>query len=102
MKKAFVWLQQHGVSYEFVDYKNSGVAATHLPDWIERAGWETLLNRQGLTWKKLSEDERSTMDTSKALALMARYPTLIKRPVLDTGSTLLVGFNNERYAEALK
>ncbi len=102
MKKAMTWLGEHGIAYEFVDYKKAGVAESHLPDWSARAGWETLLNRRGLMWKKLSDAERADVDAAKALALMAQYPALIKRPVLDTGTDLLVGFAPENYAERLK
>ncbi len=97
MKKAFAWLDAHSVAYEFVDYKKAGVAASHLPDWNRRAGWKTLLNTRGLMWKKLSDEQRANVDETKALALMAEYPSLIKRPVTDTGKSLLVGFDSERY-----
>ena len=102
MKKAFAWLETHGVAYEFVDYKKSGVVASHLPDWNQRAGWQNLLNTRGLMWRKLDESERTDMDEAKALALMERYPVLIKRPVIDTGGALLVGFDAEQYARELK
>ncbi|MCL2636327.1 MAG: ArsC family reductase [Betaproteobacteria bacterium] len=102
MKKAMTWLGDHGIAYEFIDYKKAGVAASHLPDWAARAGWETLLNRRGLMWKKLSDAERADVDAAKALALMAQYPALIKRPLLDTGRELLVGFSPESYAGKLK
>ncbi len=102
MKKAMRWLDEHGVAYEFVDYKKAGVVAAHLPDWMARAGWETLLNTRGLMWKKLTEEERSHVDAAKAAALMQQYPVLVKRPVLDTGSALLVGFTPESYAGALQ
>ena len=102
MKKAFAWLEANGVAYEFIDYKKAGVAESHLPDWNRRAGWKTLLNTRGLMWRKLTDDERADVDEAKALALMARHPALIKRPVLDTGSKLLVGFSPENYAEQLK
>ena len=101
MKKAFAWLDAQGVAYEFIDYKKAGVASAHLPDWNTRAGWKVLLNTRGLMWKKLSETERANVDEAKALALMAQYPALIKRPVLDTGSTLLIGFDPARYAQAV-
>ncbi len=101
MKKAFAWLDANGVAYAFVDYKQPGVAEARLPDWNRRAGWKTLLNTRGLTWRKLAEDERADVDEAKALALMARHPALIKRPVLDTGRTLLVGFDADRYAKEL-
>lgn len=102
MKKAFAWMEANGVAYEFVDYKKAGVAEAHLPDWSTRAGWQTLLNTRGLMWKKLSDAERADVDEAKALRLMAEYPSLIKRPVLDTGKSLLVGFDPENYARNLK
>lgn len=101
MKKAMACLEAQGTPYEFVDYKKAGVAAAHLPDWNARAGWQKLLNTRGLMWKKLSDAQRADVDEAKALALMAEYPALIKRPVLDTGKTLLVGFDPAAYA-ALK
>ena len=102
MKKAFAWLDAHGVAYEFIDYKKAGVAAQHLPDWNRRAGWKLLLNTRGLMWKKLTDAQRADVDEAKALALMAETPSLIKRPVLDTGAALLVGFDPERYAAECK
>ncbi len=102
MKKAFAWLDNAGVAYEFIDYKKAGVAEAHLPDWTTRAGWETLLNTRGLMWRKLSDAERTDVDEPKALRLMAQYPSLIKRPVADSGDMLLVGFDPKRYEEVLK
>lgn len=102
MKKAFAWLDAHGVDYAFIDYKQAGVAAAHLPDWNRRAGWQRLLNTRGLMWRKLTETERADVDEAKALALMAQYPTLIKRPVLETGNgSLLVGFDAQAYGTEL-
>ena len=102
MKKAMAWLEANGIAHEFIDYKKAGIAETHLPDWNRRAGWKILLNTRGLMWKKLSEAERTDVDEAKALALMAAAPSLIKRPVLDTGTKLLVGFNPEIYESELK
>lgn len=101
VKKALAWLTESGVAYEFIDYKKAGVAEAQLPDWNRRAGWKTLLNTRGLMWKKLSEEERADVDEAKALQLMAQYPSLIKRPVLDSGQELIVGFDVPRY-ETLK
>ena len=97
MKKALAFLDAHGVEYEFVDYKKAGVAAAHLPGWNARAGWQKLLNTRGLMWKKLTEAQRADVDEAKALALMAEFPSLIKRPVLDTGDALIVGFDPDTY-----
>ena len=97
MKKAFAWFDAQGIAYEFIDYKKEGVVDSLLADWNQRAGWETLLNTRGMMWRRLSDEERIDVNEAKALALMTDYPTLIKRPVIDTGSQLLVGFDPERY-----
>ena len=97
MKKTFAWLNANNINYEFIDYKKSGVVARHLPDWNQRAGWKLLLNTRGLTWRKLDDLQRTDIDEAKALALMTEYPCLIKRPVVDCGGRLLVGFDPERY-----
>lgn len=102
MKKAFAWLEANGVAYAFVDYKKAGVAQDRLPDWKCRAGWKKLLNTRGLMWKKLSDAERADVDEAKALQLMAQYPSLIKRPVVEAGGALLVGFDPETFARHLK
>ena len=102
MKKAVAWLEANGIEYTFVDYKKAGVATKHLPNWIKRAGWEKLLNTRGLMWRKLTDAERSDVDQAKAQQLMETYPSIIKRPVLDTGKALLVGFDPETYATELK
>ena len=99
MKKAFAWLEANGVDYQFIDYKKAGVAQEHLADWNARAGWQQLLNTRGMMWRRLSDDERAEINEAKALSLMADYPTLIKRPLLDDGSALLVGFDEQRYAQ---
>lgn len=102
MKKAFAWLDSQGVAYEFIDYKKAGVAAGQLPDWNKRVGWEKLLNTRGLMWRKLSEEQKANVDEAKALALMAEYPSLIKRPVVDTGTELFLGFDPAVFADKLK
>lgn len=101
MKKAFSWMESHGIDYEFIDYKKTGVVAARLPDWCRMVGWESLLNRRGLTWRRLAEAEREALDEASACALMTRHPTLIRRPVLEWGETLLMGFDADRYREVL-
>ena len=97
MKKAFTWLDGHGLAYEFIDYKKADVVADHIDRWNKLVGWETLLNRKGLTWKKLSEADRSDINEARALALMKKHPTLIKRPVLVGEKKVMVGFSPETY-----
>ena len=101
VKKARAWLAQHQVNAQFHDFKKQGVAGDRVDHWLATAGWEKLLNTRGMMWRKLSEEQRADVDEKKALALMAEYPSLIKRPVLDTGKALLVGFDEASY-EKLK
>ena len=98
MKKARAWLDSHGVSYEFHDYKTAGAPKEKLKAWCDELGWETLLNRAGTTFKKLPEADKAGLNERKALALMLEQPSMIKRPVLDLGGKLLVGFKPEIYA----
>lgn len=100
IKKARAWLDAQGVAYAFHDYKTAAIDAARLDDWIARVGWEVLLNRSGTTFRKLPEADRVDLDRAKAVALMLAQPSMIKRPVLDTGKTLLVGFKPEAYEAA--
>ena len=98
MKKARAWLDSHGVPYEFRDYKTSGIGKDRLKQWSEELGWENLLNRAGTTFRKLPDSDKEGINERKAVALMLAQPSMIKRPVLDLGGKLLVGFKPEIYA----
>jgi arsenate reductase len=102
MKKARVWLDSHGVAYEFHDYKVAGAPKEKLKAWCDELGWETLLNRAGTTFRKLPEADKEGLNERKAIALMLEQPSMIKRPVLDVGGKLLVGFKPEIYAAEVK
>ncbi len=97
MKKARAWLDAKGVAYDFHDYKSAGVAKEKLKGWSDKLGWETLLNRAGTTFKKLPDADKEGLTEKKALALMLAQPSMIKRPVLEAGGKLLVGFKPEIY-----
>lgn len=99
MKKARAWLDANGVAYVFHDYKTEGVDKASLERWAEHVGWETLLNRAGTTFRKLPEAQRENVTEKKAIALMLEQPSMIKRPVLDVGGKLVVGFKPEVYAK---
>lgn len=101
MKKALSWLEDHGVRYEFHDYKKSGIDIARLKTWSKQVGWEVLLNTRGTTWRKLTPAQQAHLDEGKALTLMSENPSLIKRPVLETGKALLVGFDAGRYTATL-
>jgi arsenate reductase (glutaredoxin) len=100
MKKARTWLDAHGVAYGFHDYKTAGIDAPTLRRWAGSVGWETLLNRAGTTFRKLPDADRQDLDEAKAMRLMLASPSMIKRPVLETGSALIVGFKPDVYAAA--
>ena len=102
MKKARAWLDQHGVAYGFHDYKSAGIERERLERWSKKVGWETLLNRSGLTFKKLPDNDKQGLNEKKAIGLMLDKPSMIKRPVLDLGGgKLVVGFKPELYSEAV-
>ena len=102
MKKARAWLDTHGTPYAFHDYKVSGIERARLEGWAGKAGWETLLNRAGTTFRKLPDRDKDGLSEKKAVALMLTQPSMIKRPVLELpGGRLIVGFSPERYAAAI-
>jgi arsenate reductase (glutaredoxin) len=102
MKKARAWLDKQGVDYAFHDYKVSGIDKKKLEGWTKKAGWETLLNRAGTTFRKLPDHEKDNVTEKKAIALMLEQPSMIKRPVLELpGGKLLVGFKPEIYKSSL-
>jgi arsenate reductase len=98
MTKARAWLDKHKLAYQFHDYKVSGIDAARLGGWVKAVGWEVLLNRTGTTFRKLPEEAKQDVDEAKAIRLMLEQPSMIKRPVLERGKTLLVGFSPERYS----
>jgi len=101
VKKARAWLDGHGVAYAFHDYKREGADPARLAAWSDAVGWEGLLNRRGTTFRALSEADRSDIDRAKALRLMQAHPSLIKRPVVEHGGGLLVGFDAAEWEAAL-
>ncbi len=97
MKKARTWLDSHGVAYEFHDYKSAGIDQARLERWCAEKGWETLLNRAGMTFRRLPDEHKSPLNERRAIALMMQHTSMIKRPVLESGTRLLVGFKPDEY-----
>lgn len=98
MKKARAWLDAHDVPHEFHDYKTSGINRAKLQEWVGKVGWEVLLNRAGTTFRKLPDSRKAELSETKAIELMLEATSMIKRPVLERGEKLIVGFNAEKYA----
>ena len=98
VKKARVWLGEHDVPYRFHDYKKAGVDVAVVTQAVDALGWETVLNRQGTTFRKLPEAERADLDAVRAMAIMEAHPSTIKRPLLVGDGILEAGFKPDRYA----
>jgi len=101
MKKARAWLDDHGLPYEFHDYKSAGIDRAHLQAWCDEHGWQVVLNRAGTTFRKLDEAQKADLDQARAIELMLAQPSMIKRPVLDLGDRTLIGFKPDHYAAEL-
>ncbi len=98
VKKARVWLEQHEIAYRFHDLRADGLDATRLKNWVKAVGWETLLNTRGTTWRQLPDVDKHEPNAASAVKLMLAHPTLIKRPVLEHGTEVTVGFNATSYS----
>jgi Spx/MgsR family transcriptional regulator len=103
MKKAFAWCAEHGITYEFHDYKKQGVPRDRLVTWCQTVGWKTLLNTRGPTFRKLSAERQDVTTQSAAVALMLEFPSAIRRPVVETESgQLLIGFDPALFASFVR
>lgn len=100
-RKALKWLTAEGIDHTFHDFRVDGLDPANVSRWADAVGWEKLLNRRGTTWRKLPESDKDGVDASKAETLMAGNPTLIKRPVFETGDQVMVGFGDAEQ-DALK
>lgn len=98
-RKARKFLDEHNIEHDFHDLRENGLDIQMLERWTQRMGWERLLNKQSLTWRKIPEVDRNDMTRDKALAAMIDNPTLIKRPVLETEKFIAVGFSEKRFGD---
>jgi len=102
VKKARVWLAEHGIDHVFHDFKKQGVPPETLDLWLKQVGWEMLVNRKGTTWRKLDAAlQMGVTDNISARALMLAHASVIKRPVVVQGQTVIVGVNPEAWAHVL-
>jgi arsenate reductase (glutaredoxin) len=101
MKKAFAWLEARKVAYDFHDYKKDGVPAGKLKEWARQVGWEKLANSRGPTWRKIPEARKKDLDAARAITLLQEHSSAIKRPIVEAGDRLLVGFDPAEYESAL-
>ena len=102
VKKARKWLDENGVAYEFHDFKKDGLDEALLSGWEQAIGWEALINRRGTTWRKLPETLRDTIAAQTAHEIMLDNPSIIKRPVVESGDSVSVGFNAGEWEQQFK
>ncbi|MDY0008880.1 MAG: ArsC family reductase [Bdellovibrionales bacterium] len=101
MKKAFVWLDENGIAYDFHDYKKSGADEAVLKSAFKIHGWENVINRKGTTWRKLDDKTRDSMTEKSALAAALENPSLVKRPLIVAGKDILLGYDTDEFTEKL-
>ncbi len=99
IKKTQKWLKDHNIAFDFHDYKKQGITKKQLSEWCKVVNWEVLLNKRSRTWKELNEKDKSNLTQSKAITLMQKYPTLIKRPVVQKGKLIEIGFDSKKFAK---
>lgn len=99
VRKARKWLDSQGVEYQFHDFRGDGVDKDAVAAWIDELGWQNLVNRRSTSWKALDEQDRSNMNDETARQAILANPTLIKRPLLDTGKQRYTGFSAANYAK---
>jgi arsenate reductase len=102
VKKARTWLDEHDVSYDFYDYKAEGAPREQLERWVKEFGWEAVLNRAGTTFRKLPDADKEGLNEAKAIELMLAQPSMIKRPMLDRGRDLILGYKLDMYEKAFR
>ena len=102
MKKAFKWFDSEGVSYQFHDYKKGAFNESVFQQAVKEHGWETVINKRGTTWRKLSDDVKANMNEANALKAAQDNPSIIKRPLIRAGNKTYLGFNADKYRKAFK
>ena len=99
IKKAKDWLNNQQIDFDFFNYKKQDITKALLKKWIKQVGWEGLLNKKGMTWRKLDVQQKENVDETKAMQIMLDNPSIIKRPILEANKQILVGFIEEDYQQ---
>jgi arsenate reductase len=97
VKKARNWLDKHEIDYLFHDFRRDGLTEKQIKDWLKKVDMEVLLNKRSRTWRELGDSQKTNVTTDKAIKLMLKQPSLIKRPVLVVGKDVNVGFDSKQY-----
>lgn len=102
MKKAFKWLKEHGIEYDFIDYKKHGAEKSVLTSAVKIHGWDNVINRRGTTWRQLDDATKQSMNNQSAISVALDNPSIIKRPLLINGNDIALGFSADQYESLLK
>jgi len=97
VKKARRWLEDHGIEYQYHDFRQNGLDKKQLSDWVEQLGWEAILNKRSTTWRNLPDKDKEITTNTRAVKLLLANPTLIKRPVTVKNKILLTGFKETEF-----
>ena len=97
VKKARKWLDSNGIEHQFHDFREDGLDADSVRNWLDELGWEQLINKRSATWKQLDQKTREEMNLQLAYEAILEHPTLIKRPLLDIGHQRFTGFSEKNY-----
>ncbi len=100
VKRARAWFSSQGIACDFHDYKSSGIDRVHLEKWCRQLGWEKVINRAGMTFRKLPESKKADLNQAKAIMLMLERPGMIKRPIVEFGDRCCAGFSEQAYRDA--
>jgi Spx/MgsR family transcriptional regulator len=99
VKKARLWMDEHNIQYRFHDIRTDGLKQDTLDKWLQSAGWETVLNKRGTTWRKLELKAQQQVNENNVSSLLLEHPTMIKRPVLDVDGIITIGFKPDNYSD---
>ncbi|GGX61470.1 arsenate reductase [Saccharospirillum salsuginis] len=101
IKKTLAWFDQQGADYEFIDYKKTPPTEDLLRSWFPHVGWENLINKRGTTWRNIDDGRKEKLNPERAIQLMIAEPSIIKRPVVEHGGLVSVGYNEQAFRDLL-
>jgi arsenate reductase len=102
-KKAIAWLNKNKISFTFHDYKQEGISKEKLQEWLSKEKLDTIFNKRSTTWRELPAAEQDKANNAAgAIRIMMAHNSIIKRPVIEVGNKLIIGFNEEQYNKQLK
>jgi Spx/MgsR family transcriptional regulator len=101
VKKALTWLDEHGIAYDFHNFKKLGVTDEKLEEWMQQYPWVKIMNRAGMTYRKLSPEEKASIVNSEtAISVLKEKTSMIKRPIIESDKIVTLGFDEKAFEQA--